>query len=166
MSFTIKSIVAGPGEVGICPMPGRSGSYRDDLQIISTWTPGLVLSVITSGEMAETGMSGLPDDLAVINCDWLHLPVDDFGAPKAATRNLWPVASERAQDILQAKRRVLVHCKAGCGRSGMTILRLLLEMGEQPETALARLRAVRPCAIETPEQMQWAISGYKGATIR
>jgi hypothetical protein len=38
----------------------------------------------------------------------------------------------------------------------MAILRLLVEMGEQPEEALQRLRAVRPCAVETDAQFDWA----------
>jgi hypothetical protein len=38
----------------------------------------------------------------------------------------------------------------------MVALRLMIECGESPPRALARLRAVRPCAVETPDQMQWA----------
>ncbi len=52
--------------------------------------------------------------------------------------------------------RVLVHCMGGCGRSGMALLRLMVESGEPADRALARLRAVRPCAVETPEQLAWA----------
>jgi hypothetical protein len=38
----------------------------------------------------------------------------------------------------------------------MAVLRLMVEMGEDPEEALARLRAVRPCAVETEVQKAWA----------
>ena len=54
---------------------------------------------------------------------------------------------------------MLVHCRGGCGRSGMAVLRLMVEAGEAPEEALARLRAVRPCAVETEAQMDWARRG-------
>jgi protein-tyrosine phosphatase len=47
----------------------------------------------------------------------------------------------------------------GCGRSGTAALRLMVEAGENPKAALQRLRAVRPCAVETPEQFQWAAGG-------
>ena len=38
----------------------------------------------------------------------------------------------------------------------MAVLRLMIEAGEAPEVALPRLRAVRPCAVETEAQMTWA----------
>ena len=33
---------------------------------------------------------------------------------------------------------------------------LLVEAGEAPEAALQRLRAARPCAVETKAQARWA----------
>jgi hypothetical protein len=44
----------------------------------------------------------------------------------------------------------------GCGRSGTALLRLMVESGEDPIPALTRLRAARPCAVETPAQFAWA----------
>ncbi len=38
----------------------------------------------------------------------------------------------------------------------MAVLRLMVEAGEDPDAALARLRAVRPCAVETGAQLTWA----------
>ena len=60
------------------------------------------------------------------------------------------MASNAALSALQGKGRVLIHCMGGCGRSGMAALRLMIEAGEAPGAALERLRAVRPCAVETP----------------
>ncbi len=42
-----------------------------------------------------------------------------------------------------------------CGLSA----RLMVEAGEAGDRALARLRAVRPCAVETEAQMGWACEG-------
>jgi len=58
---------------------------------------------------------------------------------------------------LQTGGSVLVHCKGGCGRSGMAALRLMVEAGEDPHLAFARLRDVRPCAVETEAQLAWAV---------
>ena len=44
----------------------------------------------------------------------------------------------------------------------MIVLRLMIEAGEASVEALERLREVRPCAVETKEQLAWAIHG--GAT--
>ena len=57
---------------------------------------------------------------------------------------------------LRGGGRVLIHCRAGRGRSGMIALRLMIAGGERPVAALKRLRAVQPEAVETPGQMNWA----------
>jgi atypical dual specificity phosphatase len=57
-------------------------------------------------------------------------------------------------DALKENRPVLVHCLAGCGRTG-TILALIdiYLYGERDgDTAIANVREHRPCAIETKEQ--------------
>jgi hypothetical protein len=41
----------------------------------------------------------------------------------------------------------------------MAVLRLMVECGEDPAQALARLRSVRPCAVETDAQLDWACAG-------
>jgi hypothetical protein len=41
----------------------------------------------------------------------------------------------------------------------MAVLRLMIEAGEEPGEALARLRAVRACAVETDAQLEWAEQG-------
>lgn len=106
--------------------------------------------------MNRAGARDLPADLATIGCEWLHLPVADFGAPKAETWHIWSDASDQARQVLASGGRVLVHCKGGCGRSGMAIVRILVDMGESAEIALTRLRAVRGCAVEMQAQMRWA----------
>ena len=45
----------------------------------------------------------------------------------------------------------------------MAALRLMIEAGEKPDRALVRLRALRPCAVETEEQLYWALDAA-GAT--
>ncbi len=59
--------------------------------------------------------------------------------------------------LLRKGRDVLVHCKGGLGRAGTIAARLLIELGMEPATAIDRVRAVRPGAIETPEQKQYVL---------
>lgn len=155
--FSIYDVSAGAGRIGICPMPGRFGTYGSDMALIRDWRPELVLTMTELHELERMGATDLSADLADFGCGWLHLPIADLGAPKAETLEAWPAASIQARDVLAAGGRVLVHCYGGCGRSGMAIVRILVEMGEAPEAALARLRAVRACAVETEAQMRWAM---------
>ncbi len=157
--MVIAELAVDGGVLGIGPMPGRGGDYARDLAEVLRWGPGLVLTMTTAEELAAKGAQGLPGDLREAGVEWLHLPIGDYGAPAGKTLAGWPVASSRAREMLAAGGKVWVHCMGGCGRSGTAALRLMVEAGEEPQAALKRLRRVRPCAVETPEQFQWAAGG-------
>lgn len=149
----IAGIEIGGRQRGICPMPGRTGDYAGDLAVLLAWSPRLVVTLAETGELAARGAASMPADLAAAGVEWLQLPIPDFGTPPRALRDSWPKVSAR----LHRADRMVVHCMGGCGRSGMILLRLMVEDGEAPDAALARLRSARPCAVETKAQMRWAI---------
>ncbi|WP_298561555.1 protein phosphatase [uncultured Aliiroseovarius sp.] len=154
--FPIAQLPAGNGTLGICPLPGRSGDYREDLETLLEWSPDMVLTMTTTREMDSFGASDLGHDLTQAGVIWHHLPIQDFGAPTAKIITSWESISPTAHRILAQGGKVLAHCKGGCGRSGMMLLRILCETGEEPVAALERLRAARPCAVETDAQKDWA----------
>lgn len=156
MALTIAELALGGGILALSPMPGRGGAYQADLRDLLCFGPALVLTMTTGEELASKEAETLPADLARNGVVWLHLPIVDFGAPDVATAALWPEASLRAREVLAKGGKVLVHCMGGCGRSGMAVLRLMVEAGEAPHSALSRLRAARPCAVETEAQFDWA----------
>lgn len=156
MGFEIYAVRFGAGQVGLAPAPGQGGSFARDLQIIADWAPTLVISMTEADELVALGAGRLAESLAAEGIGWRHFPVQDFGIPKPDQAVVWSDVSAQARQIMARGGRVLVHCRGGCGRSGMVLLRLMIEAGEEVETALARLREVRPCAVETKAQMAWA----------
>lgn len=162
MALTINELPLRRGLIGICPMPGRDGRYAADLAAIRDWGPALVLTMTTAEELQRKDAGGFGDDLRAAGIGWAHLPVADFSAPEAAIMARWRAAAGQAAEILDSGGRVLAHCMGGCGRSGAALLRLMVEAGEDPLAALARLRQVRPCAVEGPGQFDWAAEGAAG----
>lgn len=161
--MAIHAFSIGKGILAISPMPGNDGDYEGDLEHITAWAPAIVISLTTPVEMFVATTQDLGHRLQDRGTRWLHLPIEDLQAPSAEFMSDWIKASEAIRRALVGGGRVLLHCKAGCGRSGMVALRLMIEMGEAPDEALARLRAVRPCAIETSEQMDWAMKAERAA---
>ncbi|MGR3679296.1 MAG: protein-tyrosine phosphatase family protein [Paracoccaceae bacterium] len=152
----IHAIQVADGILAITQLPGASGEYRTDLRHICDWKPGLVISMTTTAEMEAAGAASLGQDVQRAASRWVHLPLEDFTAPDTEILNQWPEVSHMVRKALVGGGRVLVHCKGGCGRSGMVALRLMIECGEAPAQALARLRSIRPCAVETDAQIGWA----------
>ncbi len=156
--LVIYAVQVGGGTLALTPMPGRGGDYAGDLDLIADWKPGLVISMTTEVEMLQDGAQDFGSDIQGRASRWTHLPIDDFGAPSREIDELWPDVSATVRHSLSGGGRVLVHCRGGCGRSGMVVLRIMVECGEQPDAALARLRKLRPCAVETDAQLAWAVS--------
>lgn len=156
MSYPIAELELGGGVLGISPMPGRSGRYDADVNAILRWGATLVLTMTTEAELVQSGAGTLNEDLMASGVLWRHLPIPDFGAPPPETAELWPEVSLSAHRTLASGGRVLAHCYGGCGRSGMALMRLMVEAGEDADSALARLRDVRPCAVEAESQRAWA----------
>ncbi|WP_373355132.1 protein-tyrosine phosphatase family protein [Pseudoroseicyclus sp. CXY001] len=151
--FNIHALPVAGGELALSPLPGRTRHYGADLPRLLDWRPALVVTLCEPHELARMGAATLGEDLAAAGVAWAAWPIPDYGVPGEG----WEAVTEAALGRLRAGGRVLVHCFGGCGRSGMVVLRLMIAAGETPEAALARLRAVRPCAVETEGQMAWAV---------
>ncbi len=164
--LVIYALQVGGGTLAISPLPGITGHYAADVELIGSWRPGLVISMTTEVEMFQFGARTFGGDIQSRASRWAHLPVDDFGTPTPEIDEQWPEVSRSARQALAGGGRVLIHCRGGCGRSGMLALRLMVECGEKGPDAVARLRGVRPCAVETDAQMDWALAGRKQRTAK
>ncbi|MCL3880999.1 protein phosphatase [Marivita sp. GX14005] len=144
------------GILGLSRIPGLEGDFRGDVEHLKEWKPAMVLSLVTDVELVAAGAAELGRLLVEAGTRWEQPPIGDGAGANEAFDAIWPRISENARRALVGGGRVLLHSRRGCGRSGMVALRLMIELGEAPDEALSRLRGVRPCAIETAEQMQWA----------
>ncbi|RSN77702.1 MAG: hypothetical protein DSO07_09510 [Thermoproteota archaeon] len=76
-----------------------------------------------------------------------YFPVEDFSAPSVDDLM-------RITDLLMELegRKVLIHCYAGCGRTGTVLAAYMIRKGMSAEEAISYVRSMRPCSIETEEQ--------------
>ncbi len=136
----------GGGVLGLCPLP-----QAGDVAALQDWRADLVLSLVEPAEF-EALSPDLNGALAAEGIAQRCFPIADYGVPMGG----WGDLSADLHAALANGARIVVHCRGGCGRTGMIALRLMVELGEAPKAALARLRLVRPCAVETDAQGVWA----------
>ena len=166
----IAAVSAGPtfGRVGITFCPGKydpqaqTGSWaRDltlDLDAIRDWGAAAVVTLLKEEEWAHLRVNELGPEVRRRGMSWFHLPITDVSIPDGKFDEAWESAGDALRKLLRAGRDVLGHCRGGLGRAGMIGARLLIELGMTPATAIERIRAVRPGAIETSEQENYVLA--------
>jgi ADP-ribosyl-[dinitrogen reductase] hydrolase len=165
----IAAISAGPafGRVGITFCPGKydqhaiSGYWdRDlafDLDAIRDWGAAAVAILVEQKELTLLRVENLGEEVRRRGMLWFHLPIVDGSTPDDGFEQQWAVAGDKLRKLLSTGSDVLVHCRGGLGRAGTIGARLLTELGMEPAAAVAQVRAVRPGAIETPEQERYVL---------
>jgi ADP-ribosyl-[dinitrogen reductase] hydrolase len=150
------------GQIGMTLCPGRrdklsqEGAWERDLTAdiatVSAWRPDMVLTLVEDFEFELLGVPAFAVAMLQANLPWRHLPIRDAGVPDASFEDAWRTTGLEARAILMRGGRVLVHCRAGLGRTGMIAARLLVELGSTPAEAVAAVRGARSGTIETRAQ--------------
>jgi ADP-ribosylglycohydrolase len=105
---------------------------------------------------AELDLLGIPDYPAVARACGMRicrLPVVDGGVPENADDVVRLVRAVIAS--LENGETVVVHCRAGLGRSGLFAGCCLVALGHGSDEAIRIARAARPGAVETPDQSRF-----------
>ncbi|MGU3465572.1 ADP-ribosylglycohydrolase family protein [Methylobacterium sp. C33D] len=158
------------GMIGITFAPGKKQASgltglheRDlaaDLDAVAAWGAAAVVTLMQADELDRYRIPAIGEEVRARFMEWHHLPIRDVDVPDAAFEAGWPGHSARLRALVAAGNRVLVHCRGGLGRAGMVAARLLVEMGADPEAAIAAVRRARdPHAVETRAQEAWVRRG-------
>ncbi len=161
---SVKVLETG-GLIGMTICPGRKGPSlaggswdRDlslDLGIVRAWQPDIVIALLEDHEYAFLGIPRFRADVLRAGLPWVFAPIVDGGIPDAVFLETWKSLGPQVRAILKHGGRVLIHCRAGLGRTGMVAAMLLVEFGEDPESAIRRVREARANTIETRAQEEY-----------
>jgi protein-tyrosine phosphatase len=147
-----------PLDLDVVPTPGLSGRLaltavpRDAsaLRALRARQTDVLVTLLPDDELARLGMRDFPHGVRAAGIEHRTLPISDMGIP-ASLEALRDLLRGIQADLAQG-RNVVIHCRAGLGRSGLAAACLLVAQGMESETAIAHVRAHRPGAIETPAQ--------------
>ncbi|NJL23310.1 MAG: protein phosphatase [Leptolyngbyaceae cyanobacterium SM1_3_5] len=148
------------GRIGMTLAPGKrnqgmTAHWQRDLAIDldrlrDCYQPNWLVSLIEAHELELLQIPDLFEQAEARGMQVRHFPIPDFGVPRSIDQFALLV-----QDILAAAtegKTIVIHCKAGLGRSGLVAASCLVSLGSTPEAAFQLVRRSRPGTIETAEQ--------------
>lgn len=161
--------IPGAGEIGLTHCPGRRHvdaaqrrwrrSLPDDLTAIAQWGAVGVVSLLEPHEFSKLGVPDLPRQVQAQSLRWFHLAIADMQTPGASFDQAWSDHGQEILGILARGNRIVLHCAAGLGRSGMVAAKILTAFEMPPEQAISLVRKQRPGTIETVGQAEYVLTG-------
>ena len=153
------------GRLGLTLCPGKKDPSRswdrdlkEDVRAIRAWGASTVVTLIEDHEFLLLAIEGIEREVRAQGMEWIHLPIRDVDVPDHRFEDEWMLAGARLHERLNCGDRILIHCRGGLGRTGLVAGLILVERGCDPVTAVHRVRAVRPHAIETAAQERYVMN--------
>ena len=169
-----------PGALGLVACPGvRIGRrakiaqvafqwqtqwrLQNDLKRIKKWGADGIVTLLEESELKRMGLEELPDAIEKAGMWWNFLPIQDRQAPDDYFEDAWETKGACLREGLAEGQRIIIHCFAGLGRTGMIAARILVECGMDPARAIANVRQTTPARIQSREQFYF-VKNLNGKT--
>jgi protein-tyrosine phosphatase len=126
---------------------------------------GTVASLLHKYEADELDISEEASLCAVNGIDFRSFPIRDRGVPEPVSP-FFEFADQMTSRVREGVA-VAIHCRAGIGRSGLTLGSVLVRLGVPSQDVFSLVSKARGLVVpDTPEQIKWFHSvGTRGIAL-
>ncbi len=144
-----------PGRLGIMSRP-RGGDWLDDeIRRLRQHGVQVLVSLLEPAEVEELDLLREPEVAVSEAIVYLSFPIPDRGVPGDALQ--FHRLVQEVGDHVASGASVVIHCRAGIGRSSMLAACVLAGRGASLDEAFRILSAARGLPVpDTHEQRDWA----------
>jgi protein-tyrosine phosphatase len=148
--------------LGIMPRPRGGDWLEEDIRLLKDEGVEVLVSALEPDECAELELSREAAACRRSGIEFVSFPIADRSVPASLEEFREFLAAVGSH--LRSNKAVVVHCRAGIGRSSLIAASLLQGYGLSVATAFELLRQARGIPVpDTPEQREW-VEGFAART--
>ena len=153
------------GKLGLCGCPGtlldsnnQIIGIENTLKIFKNNHIDIIVSLLETSELKSLGCENLTKEIKLNNFVWFHFPITDFDIPTKDSLSELNLLLSDLDNFLKKEKNIIIHCKAGLGRTGTIASLLLTKLGISTKNAVQYIRKYRPGSIDTNEQKNFVLN--------
>ena len=129
-------------------------SLKNDLNSIWNQEINCIVSLITKDELKKLDISDFDKTITEYGFEHYSVEIQDLGIPSTNQLGTFKILNKNIIVAIKTEKKVLIHCNAGLGRSGLFAGILVKEMTDINHP-IDYIRKFRKGAIETKEQEEF-----------
>jgi protein-tyrosine phosphatase len=129
-------------------------SLKNDLNSIWNQEINCIVSLITQDELKKLDINDFDKTITEYGFEHYSVEIQDLGIPSTNQLGTFKILTKNIIVAIKTEKKVLIHCNAGLGRSGLFAGILIKEMTDINHP-IDYIRKFRKGAIETKEQEEF-----------
>ena len=129
-------------------------SLKNDLNSICNQEINCIVSLITKDELKKLDINDFDKTITEYGFEHYSVEIQDLGIPSTNQLGTFKILTKNIIVAIKTEKKVLIHCNAGLGRSGLFAGILVKEMTDINHP-IDYIRKFRKGAIETKEQEEF-----------
>ena len=127
-------------EVGISPCPAGGRALKDELKMLLEEEEFCLVSLLTEKEEKRLGLSKEKALCKELGIRCIKFPIVDMSVPPY---KIYVAFIEHLYSISEEADRILIHCRAGIGRSSLIALGMMTRHGMPLEQSIQHVSRIR-----------------------
>ncbi len=143
--------------LGICKRPKGKNDLIEEIQFLESLHLEVLVSCLTETEIFELGLENEKNFCYANQIEFINFPIDDRNIPESLYS--YKKLLLNLKENYLANKKILIHCRAGIGRSALTLAGLLIILGENKNIVFEKISESRKINVpDTNEQIDYILN--------